>query len=184
VSGTPSLSSARESREDPITRDLIVRIRRDRAIRDSPLWVISQFELLTDVTDRPVVPVGYLDIAIQFLSGSSKLCLAIECKRLNVARKNGRRVSLSGEYVRQGMMRFVSGQYSPDLSLGGMIGYVMDGNVEGAYLAIRKQIEIHASELLCDLSQLRELILPEYFSTEHGRFAVPIELRHLLLSVV
>jgi hypothetical protein len=79
-------------------------------------------------------------------------------------------------------MRFVSGQYSPAWPLGAMLGYVMDGNMQTAYIAIRHQIEQHAQQLLYDPALFRDVKRPEHFSTTHQRPDVPIELRHLLLA--
>jgi hypothetical protein len=179
----PESLSAREAREDPITRTLIVLLRRDRGIRDSPLMVESQRELLPDDSEIQASPVGYLDIAVLFLSGIDKLCLALECKRINVLRRNGRRVSLAGKYVKNGMMRFVQGQYSPELSLGGMIGYVMNGKLDEAAMAIKAQIRSNAGELLCDAESIDDRNHPHQFSTNHKRPTVAIQLRHMLLSV-
>jgi hypothetical protein len=169
--------------EDPITRYLIVLLRRDRVIRDSPLFIESQRELLSEEPERGVVPEGYIDIGILFFLSSHKLCLALECKRLNVIR-HGVRATLAGQYVREGMMRFVTGQYSPDLSLGGMVGYVMDGEMAAAYRAIKDKIAEHSDELLCDPGRIADAGQPHQFSTEHNRPVVPIELRHLLLSAM
>ena len=91
-------------------------------------------------------------------------------------------VILSCTVVTKGMMRFVSGQYSPTWPLGAMLGYVMDGNMQTAYIAIRHQIEQHAQQLLYDPALFRDVKQPEHFSTTHQRPDIPIELRHLLLA--
>jgi len=167
-------------REDPITRDLIIRLRRDEALR-SRLIINSQRELLPENPEDEPDPLGYLDIAIEFFVLKEQLCLAIECKRLNVPRIAGTPETLAGRYVEEGMMRFVSRQYSPDLPLGGMIGYVMDGNVTAAHAAIRHEIERAAATLGCHPPYVVLLQHPEYFSTDHARPPAPIQLRHLLL---
>jgi hypothetical protein len=163
--------------EDPITRQLIVHLRRDKGVRER-LVINSQVELLPSSSDVPVDPIGYLDISIEFFVGTDQVCLAVECKRLNVAR-----ATLAGPYVLEGMMRFVNGQYSPDLSLGGMIGYVMDGDVERAYAAVRGQIESQAILLLCNHADIIDAPRPHHFRSSHLRAPVPIELRHILLSM-
>jgi hypothetical protein len=172
---------ATESREDPITRCLVVSLRRDRVIRELPFMIESQRELLSDGFGGEVVPVGYLDMAILFVVGYSKACLSFECKRLNVRKKNGGRDSLAFQYIAKGMMRFVEGKYSPEVPVGGMIGYVMDGDLDKAYRAIRRQITKHALKLRC--RRVDDIGKPRYFVTEHARAMMPIELRHLLLSV-
>ncbi len=169
--------------ENYITRRLIRRIRRDERIRDSFLQVESQRELLDDDPDTDTGPEGYLDISILFWVGRNNLCLAIECKRLNVRNKKGERDSLAHEYVRKGMMRFVNRKYAPDLPLGGMIGYVMDGDIAFAFAAVKAKIRADAAALSCDLARSRDLAPPQSFLTMHNRSPVEIELRHLLLPV-
>lgn len=172
-----------ERTENYITRRLIRRIKRDERIRDSFLQVDSQRELLDDDPDSNSGPQGYLDISISFWFGRDNLCLAMECKRLNVRNKKGERDSQAHEYVRKGMMRFVTGQYASDLPLGGMIGYVMDGDTAFAFSAIKARIRADAALLACDLNRSRDLAPPESFSTFHNRSPIPIELRHILLPV-
>jgi hypothetical protein len=171
---------AQQPYEDPITRELIVHLRRDDTIRRR-LIVNSQVELLPSSPELVAEPIGYLDIAVEFFAHADQLCLSVECKRLNVLAK--RFATLAGPYVEQGMMRFVNGQYSPSVSVGGMIGYVMNGDVEGAYNAVREQIELHAEALLYDPSAITDADKPVYFRSIHKRAPVPIEIRHLLLSM-
>lgn len=171
---------AQQPYEDPITRSLIVQLRRDDAIRRR-LIVNSQVELLPSSPELAAEPIGYLDIAIEFFAHADQLCLSVECKRLNVLGK--RFATLAGPYVEQGMMRFVNGQYSPSVSLGGMIGYVMNSDVEAAYKAVREQIESRAEALLCDTSTIIDADKPVHFCSTHSRAPVPIEIRHLLLSM-
>jgi hypothetical protein len=184
VSGSGATTQQRRNRpprEDPITRRLVVRLKQDASLR-TRMFIESQYEILPGSMEVEPNPVGYLDIAILFFAQTDRLCFAMECKRLNVPREQGR-ATLAREYVENGMMRFVTGQYSPDLPLGGMVGYVMDGDTPAAYTAIVEQIEQHAAPLLCDAARLRVIWQPTHFATEHARIEVPIELRHLLLSV-
>lgn len=178
----PRRSMARQAREDPITRCLIMHLCSDQIIRAAPIFIESQRELLPDDPQAAPKPIGYLDICILFLTGSDKLYLAMECKRLNVMRAKNRTATQASVYVVKGMMRFVSGQYSPTLPLGAMLGYVMDGNMDTAYTAIRHQIEQHAQQLLYAPALFRDVKRPEHFLTTHQRPDVPIELRHLLLA--
>src|SRR4029453_16599131 len=83
----PRRVRARQTYEDPITRYLIMHLRRDPIIRDSPIHIESQRELLPDNPQADPKPIGYLDICVLFLTGSDKLYLAMECKRLNVRKR-------------------------------------------------------------------------------------------------
>lgn len=71
---------------------------------------------------------------------------AFECKRLNVI-KGGRRESLSNDYVKAGMMRFITSKYAATLFQGGMIGYVMDGDVPFAVKAVDSSIGSNCNDL-------------------------------------
>ena len=106
-----------------------------------------------------------------------------ESKRLNVPDSN------AGEYVGEsGMMCFVTGKYSRGLPLGGMIGYVMDGdlrranrNVQRAIRRERKALRIspggdfQPTPLLSDSTWHGE--------THHHRDDGVIAIFHLLLPV-
>ena len=64
-----------------------------------------------------------------FLPGHGEdIYFCLEAKRLN-ARVKGVMKSLAHEYVKEGMQRFVEGKYSRQIHHGGMLGYVLDGDV-------------------------------------------------------
>ena len=64
---------------------------------------------------------------------------AFECKRLNVPSGKSHK-ALSADYVKKGMMRFVTGQYAAVMRHGGMIGFVMNGDVAHAIGAVKKNV--------------------------------------------
>lgn len=169
--------AARRRREDPITRNLVRHLRLLPTLRGR-FHIVSQYELITADLAQDPDPVGYVDMGILFSIGLEEICLFIECKRLNV---NG--ASLAAEYVSKGMMRFVTGKYSPDLPLAAMIGYVMDGQVPKASDSVLAQIRKYLVDL-CSAEPLISLIAPGEFITQHTRTSVDIELRHQLLSAV
>lgn len=76
--------------------------------------------------------------------GTIYYCL--EAKRLNV-RVSGIMKSLADEYVKEGMQRFVTGKYSRHVQHGGMIGYVLDGDVERAMKNVLNNIRQHHADL-------------------------------------
>lgn len=181
--GTPASTRQRkkEDLEDPITRDLVRRLKQDGEIRGR-FHVESQREMIEPSLSLSPDPKSYLDIAIVFFVSVDEVCLTLECKRLNVVRSKGRgKATLAREYVEKGMMRFVNGQYSSENSLGGMIGYVMDGDIAAAHEAVIKKID-STSALLCSSGTIQILKHPDYFSTVHNRTPITIELRHQLLA--
>ncbi len=167
---------ARTRLEDPITRNLIRRLKLEPQLRGR-FHIVSQFEIIDSVLDRDPDPLGYIDVAILFSVEDDEVCLALECKRLNV---NG--ASLAGKYVNEGMMRFVAGQYVPTVPIGGMIGYVMDGRVEKASQSVIEQIRLKLAHLCCTETSILFLSEPDHFSTSHVRATINIELRHQLLA--
>ena len=91
------------------------------------------------------VETGRKDIA--FFPGTREaIYFCVEAKRLN-AMISGQCVSLADRYVNEGMMRFVSGQYSCRVKHGGMVGYVLDGDVDRAMNNVAGNIEAKGVEL-------------------------------------
>lgn len=79
-------------------------------------------------------------------SAREEVYFAFECKRLNVI-ENGHRRTLAPEYVADGMLRVVTGQYSASALQGGMIGYVMDGRCADAIRLVTSNISNRSAEL-------------------------------------
>jgi hypothetical protein len=99
--------------------------------------------------DHPVTgeELGRIDIKfVPAVSAREEVYFAFECKRLNVA-ENGTRRTLAPEYVTEGMMRFVTGQYASSVGDGGMIGYVLDGQCDDAIQLVEQNISSRAAEL-------------------------------------
>lgn len=71
---------------------------------------------------------GRLDIAFVPAIPREDYYFCLECKRLNIT-KDGKFRTYASEYVKFGIMRFVTGQYSKTVRHGGIIGYVLDGRV-------------------------------------------------------
>ncbi len=90
---------------------------------------------------------GRIDLKfLPAVSAREEVYFAFECKRLNVS-ANGTRRTLAAEYVTQGMMRFVTGQYASSVHNGGMIGYVLDGNGDEAITSVDQNVQARRTEL-------------------------------------
>jgi hypothetical protein len=90
---------------------------------------------------------GRIDLKfLPAVSALEEIYFAFECKRLN-ATIGGIRRTLAAEYVTEGMMRFVTGQYSSAVGSGGMIGYILDGVSDGAIGAVGQNISSRRAEL-------------------------------------
>lgn len=121
--------------EVAITRRFRALLRQERSLRRLTFRI--ERESPEDTPDSGE-EMGRIDL--RFSHGyREEVYFAFECKRLNVMKGN-RRSSLAPEYVKEGLMRFVEGRYARDLDTGGMIGYVMDGDVPAAVKSVRKAV--------------------------------------------
>jgi hypothetical protein len=93
---------------------------------------------LTDYLFDPELPEnkGRIDIRIMPINPfiSDEAYYIIECKRLDATNQNGT-TGLNGEYISEGICRFVSSKYSSYHKTNGMIGFIIQsmdiqGNVD------------------------------------------------------
>lgn len=83
--------------------------------------------------------IGEIDLKIIYRN-QEKTYFSFECKRLRVHFPSGFD-TLAGKYVTEGMYRYFNGQYARELDKGGMLGYVMDGNIDVAVNDVKAAIE-------------------------------------------
>jgi hypothetical protein len=152
---------------------------------DTPQWwIVGQDGTL----------LGRLDIRFKHLL-SKRDYFGFEAKRLHVTYPSGRRSKEYSTYAGEaGMMAFTEGQYSKMLPAGGMLGYVMDGKSDEAWIGIGKQIESQRTALKLStgcsfarstLSKALEQGLKgsHLGETDHDLKAHHLRLFHLLLPV-
>ena len=67
------------------------------------------------------------------------------------------------DYVNDGMMRFIFGQYAPFMKTGAMLGYVYDGDIKIARSGVARYIKSREKELKLTSPKLlkRASILPD-----------------------
>ena len=133
----------RTEKEVPITARLLPHVRDANRKDNSPfnVWLES-----TEIDAETGQIMGRLDLRFVPRGADETIYFALECKRLNVVSKSGKR-SLAREYVVDGMMRFVDGKYGANLNAGGMLGYVMDGKTTNAIKVVDKKIASEATPL-------------------------------------
>ncbi len=137
-------SPAPDEKEDNITIALCRSMAQNRTARG------LMFQIRTQVVELDPMPgedLGRLDIAFIPLIPREDIYFCLESKRLNVVRK-GQQRAYASEYVQFGMLRFVTGQYSKAVRHGGMIGYVLDGDILGAITNVEANIQ-QRHEALC-----------------------------------
>lgn len=116
--------------EDDITHNLRMRFHHDPGLRRMFYSWETQFEPPGLDPIGKHVRDGIIDLVL-FWSQDPTHYLAYEAKRLSVTMPSGFQ-ALSGKYVSDGLTRYVMEKYAEGLPFGGMLGYVLDGNLPAA----------------------------------------------------
>jgi hypothetical protein len=166
--------------EDHITNHLVHALRKTKLV---PGLIVPQYKLMTIALDGIVSLSSSIDFVLT-IGDNEDIYLACECKRLNVPYKSGLK-GLVGEYVDDGLMRFVSGQYSNGLPLAMMLGYVMNARADRARRGLARAMKYRAKVI--NLQSTADAPLkngkPIRFVTAHLCTAgKPIEVSHTLLA--
>lgn len=133
-------------REDWLTTRLYRHLIREPSFRDGPLQIHLQPDIVNSKVDPDTNTVeGRLDLQVSCGHGA-EVYFAIEAKRLRVSLPGGLFLG-SREYVTEGMMRFITGQYAPFMQAGAMLGYVYDGKKEKARADVDGQVQKKAKKL-------------------------------------
>ena len=178
-----------DDKEDQITELLCRALRNNRTVRDLPFYIQIQMVELDPAAGQEL---GRLDISFMptGLPGApnESIYFCLECKRLNVV-ISGKKRPGGSEYVVHGMARFVNGQYASAVRHGGMLGYVLDGDVIGAITNVESNVKtqhvslcmeppgtLHPSSVLAEVSTARESL--------HSRTGESIRFRlhHLFMN--
>jgi len=83
---------------------------------------------------------GKVDIYVHSSSTHPDAYFVFECKQLNVQYDSRFATEASAYVGDKGMGCFISGQYPTTCDCGGMLGYVMDGNVPAAASAVNRAL--------------------------------------------
>jgi hypothetical protein len=165
--------------EDYITNHLVTALIRNKSL---PGRIVPQYALLAPNAQHLIKVGSKIDFVVT-IGDDEAVYLACECKRLNVPYKAKTR-ALAHEYVRDGLTRFVTGQYANGLPLAMMIGYVMDSKVTFAHGRLKKALQ--RSKLI----NLKSANHPpavagkpiRFFTTHQCAAGHDIEVRHTLLG--
>ena len=132
--------------EDPTSEALCRCLRTGRNRCDLPFNIYLQ---LVELDPAAGEDQGRMDIVFALLVPREHIYFCLECKRLNV-RETGAVRPYASEYVRHGMLRFVRGQYAAHVRHGGMLGFVLDGDVPSAMTNVEANIRAQCEELGMD----------------------------------
>lgn len=124
--------------EDNITNLLCRKLRQNKKARQLPFQIRPQ---IIELDPMPGEEFGRMDLVFIPLTDNEDIYFCLECKRLNV-KKEGKIRSYASEYVNLGMIRFITGQYSKAVRHGGMLAYVLDGDVPSAVRNVEKNIRL------------------------------------------
>lgn len=155
--------------EDVITLNLRSLLTKDREARLIFYYLEYQFEPEGFTPDGLAFSKGKIDLAVLLDQGCTRY-LAYECKRLNVNYK-GARKSLATPYVNEGLKRFITEQYAEGLSVGCMLGYVLDGDIDFARDSVSTAITTGKKTigLKGRLRKMPPISTIERFATNHVR---------------
>lgn len=128
--------------EDHITEHLVQSLIRTKSL---PGRIVYQYTLLVEDDDGNVSMSSNIDFVLT-VGDDEDVYLACECKRLNVPYKTGMR-GLVGEYVDEGLMRFVSGQYANGLPAAMMLGYVMNARTDRARRGVKRAMAFRSAAI-------------------------------------
>jgi hypothetical protein len=171
--------------EDWISRRLYWRLIRIYPFRDGPLDIRLQPEIVSVDSDENA-SAGKIDFVVSCGLGA-EIYFAIEAKRLRVRSTSGKMDAGNDDYVNNGMMRFVTGQYAPFMKTGAMLGYVYDGDTEKACSGVAGYISSKVKELkLISPKQLTKAsIVPDkpIYETRHGLKKRSFLIYHIFLAV-
>ena len=171
--------------EDTITVNLVNLLQRDPDTRSRFHWIEFQYEPFGYTPEGTAYSKGRVDMAV-ILDQDRDTYLAYECKRLN-ERRDGSRRSLARQYVMHGLSRFTTGQYSENLPVGCMLGYVVDGDVKYAALSVRAKIVGRGQDVALVVKPRDDSAIGNAtrFYTRHrrGSNGSEIEIRHALLPM-
>ncbi len=166
--------------EDHITEHLVQSLIRTKLV---PGRIIYQYTLLAEDEGGNVSAPSNIDFVLT-VGDNEDVYLACECKRLNVPYKTGVR-GLVGEYVDEGLMRFVKGQYSSGLPLAMMLGYVMNAKMDVARRGVRRMMALRSGSVGLQSEQDSPVVngRPIRFRTTHACLqGHTIEVAHTLLG--
>jgi len=129
--------------ENDISRKLYAALKNGKDRNRYPFLIrYEDVEIDTDLA----IETGRKDIVFFPPANDEDIYFCLEAKRLN-ALISGVRRSLADEYVKEGMQRFIDGKYSRFVRHGGMLGYVLNGQVARAMRNVETNMRVRAQEL-------------------------------------
>ena len=126
--------------EDEVSESLCRSLRQSRNRCDLPFRIDTQLVELDPAAGQDQ---GRMDIVFSPAVPRENIYFCLECKRINVREAGTPKPRpYFAEYVQYGMFRFVRGQYANSVRYGGMLAFVLDGDVTDAVSGVECNIKI------------------------------------------
>jgi hypothetical protein len=132
-----------DEREDVITKAFVKVLKRSRDRCELPFRIDIQF---VEVDPAAGEEQGRLDIVFSPPAPREDIYFCLECKRINVRSRNGVRAYFA-EYITHGMSRFIRGQYGKHAKHGGILAYVLNGDITSAIAGVEANINRYSRDL-------------------------------------
>ncbi|MFW6316062.1 MAG: hypothetical protein ACOC1Z_03055 [Cyanobacteriota bacterium] len=158
--------------------------------KNSRLGVKNQIRIESEVgtlsSQESIEPEGRIDIKVIYSFVEDEY-FSMECKRVSSSTR-GKDKDLARKYIDEGILRFVEGVYSPNHDFGSMIGFVIDGNVQGCIDRVCKRLEARKNETYLEEDWVEETNFvqhPNLYRTRHRQYNhnSSINVLHLFLEV-
>lgn len=131
--------------ENDLTKRLFKLLCRCPEYRTGPIEPHWEPQVVTFDEDEPEIT-GRVDIKFSCGRGIETY-FPVEAKRLYVTYPKGAKASLVKDYIKDGMMRYVTGQYASKMTEGAMLGYVCDSTIPVAKNALSDGVDKEAGML-------------------------------------
>jgi hypothetical protein len=132
----------RNELEKPIALKLTARLQNAPSRDDYPFRVVPEYMILDDDGREA----GRIDIAFMQFVCHDRVYFGVECKRLNSLDLGGLRWYHT-EYVNEGIARFTSSKYAEAISTGGMLGFVLNADLDQAIANVSQYVASKPQEI-------------------------------------
>lgn len=142
-------------------------------------WVVDMDDDEPEITGRA---------DIKFICGRGvETYFAVEAKRLFITYPKGGKASLIMDYINDGMMRYVSGQYASKMTDGAMLGYVFDNDLPNTKKVLAEAVHKQAVKLQLAADGFWQestlAVIPPIDETKHSLANREFTIFHILANV-
>ncbi len=136
-------------------RDDLVRIAKSKKNITFPILWITEFQ---DIKSNNRIDIG---LATPQSLIDDSIVIKIECKIVGEDKYIDTKKSFERKNPTNGIMSFITGKYSPDMPLAGMIGFIKDGEIQNKIRTIRQRLKNHNN--IMTLQNLSKYLIKKEF---------------------